>query len=83
MISKRGRKSKADIEARVIEGRFGKRPEPPEELTERQAEIWRETIASELAELISTAATRAILADYCPAPRGGREYLQRDRHVQT
>ena len=33
MISKRGRKSRPRLEARVIQGQFGKRPEPPEELT--------------------------------------------------
>jgi hypothetical protein len=39
-ITARGRRSVAD-QAVVIAGTFGKRPGPPAELTERQAEIWR------------------------------------------
>lgn len=60
----RGRKSAAES-AVVIRGAFGTRPEPPEGLTDRQAEIWRETVSSEHAEFFNTAALRALLADYC------------------
>jgi hypothetical protein len=59
-----GRKSPA-AQATVIVGEFGKRPEPPAELTARQAEIWRETAASEPVEFFATAAQRGLLADYC------------------
>lgn len=60
----RGRRSVAD-QAVIIAGTFGKRPDPPEGLTERQAEIWRATVASEHADFFSTAALRALLTDYC------------------
>jgi hypothetical protein len=66
-MTKRGRVSEAEAElaAVVIEGKFGQRPEPPPSLTERQAEIWRETAASEPADFFNTAALRALLEDYC------------------
>jgi len=60
----RGRRSVAD-QAVIIAGTFGKRPDPPAELTERQAEIWRATVASEHAAFFDTAALRALLTDYC------------------
>jgi hypothetical protein len=63
-MAKPGRRSSADA-AVVITGAFGKRPDPPSELTERQAQIWRETVASEPADFFSTAALRSLLADYC------------------
>jgi hypothetical protein len=63
-MRQRGRKSAAEL-AVVIAGEFGKRPEPPDFLTERQAEIWRETTASEPAEFFNSAAARGLLADYC------------------
>lgn len=68
---KRGRKS-AEESAVVIAGTFGTRPEPPGELTDRQAEIWRETVSSEAADFFATAAQRAMLMDYC----GRREALE-------
>ena len=46
-------------------GAFGQRPEPPEELTEAEAEIWRETTASESSDFFGTAALRGLLKDYC------------------
>jgi hypothetical protein len=65
-VRQRGRPSAAaKAIAVVVAGGFGKRPEPPAELTSRQAEIWREVVASEHAEFFSTATTRIILADYC------------------
>jgi phage terminase small subunit len=60
----RGRRSAAE-QATVIIGEFGKRPDPPDYLTERQAEIWRETAASEPIDFFNTAALRGLLADYC------------------
>lgn len=60
----RGRKSAA-AKAVVVEGGFARRPEPPGDLTERQAEIWRSITASEDEQVFATAATRGLLADYC------------------
>lgn len=63
----RGFKSKAAQEAKpvVVLGGFKRRHDPPDDLTEPQKAIWRETITSEAEELFSTAATRAMLKDYC------------------
>jgi hypothetical protein len=74
-VRARGRKSAAAL-ATVVVGDFGKRPEPPDYLTERQAEIWCETTASEPADFFSTGATRGLLADYC-RHREGVETLSR------
>jgi hypothetical protein len=63
-MRQRGRKSAAEL-AVVVQGEFGRRPEPPDYLTERQAEIWRETTASEPIDFFATAALRGLLADYC------------------
>lgn len=60
----RGRRSAVE-EATIIVGEFGKRPEPPDYLTERQAEIWRETVASEPADFFNTSTLRSLLADFC------------------
>lgn len=60
----RGRKSGAAT-AVVVQGSFGQRPEPPEELTPEQAAIWRETAASEPLDAFNTAALRGLLKDYC------------------
>jgi hypothetical protein len=62
---KRGRVSEAEKSVNVIEGLFGERPQPPEDLNERQIEIWKLIVASEPAEFFSTAATRSMLADLC------------------
>ena len=60
----RGRKAAA-AKPVVVEGGFARRPEPPEDLTQRQADIWREITASEDPDFFATGATRALLADYC------------------
>lgn len=62
---KRGRKSAASMGAAIIAGGFGQRPEPPPELTDDEAAIWRETTASEAADFFNTAALRGLLKDYC------------------
>lgn len=59
----RGRKSAAELS--VVKGAFGQRPDPPADLTEDQARIWTEIVASEPANFFNTAALRALLADYC------------------
>lgn len=46
-------------------GAFGQRPDPPENLTERQAAIWKEVVASEDPKFFDTGALRGLLADYC------------------
>jgi len=61
----RGRKSAAAQSVTVVDGGFKKRPEPPADLTERQASIWREVVASEPTQFFDTAATRTLLTDYC------------------
>jgi hypothetical protein len=63
-MRQRGRKSAAEL-AVVVQGEFGRRPEPPDYLTEAQAGIWRETTASEPIDFFATAALRGLLADYC------------------
>lgn len=55
----------APAEANIVVGSFGKRPDPPETLTPRQAEIWREVVASEDPKFFDTGALRGLLADYC------------------
>lgn len=62
-MAPRGRKSAASIG--VVTGNFGKRPEPPAELSDDEAAIWRETVSSEAADFFGTAALRGMLADYC------------------
>jgi hypothetical protein len=64
---KRGRKSAEEIAiaANVIAGGFGKRPEPPVELTEKQIEIWKLVVSSEPQDYFNSEALRGLLADYC------------------
>lgn len=66
MIGKRGRPSKEELAQRlnVVPGNFGNRAEPPDDLSARQKEIWRETVASEPADYFSTSATRLLLKAY-------------------
>lgn len=63
-MAKRGRTSAAELSV-VVSGNFGQRPEPPDDLTTRQGEIWRETVASEPLDFFNTAALRGLLMDYC------------------
>jgi hypothetical protein len=59
----------------VITGAFGSgRPPPPIELTDRQAQIWREVVETEPVDLFATAATRALLVDYCRARETAETY---------
>jgi hypothetical protein len=66
-MAKRGRKSQAEAEQpfAVIEGTFVRRPEPPHDLTEDEAVIWRGVVAGEPAEWFTTEATRGLLKNYC------------------
>lgn len=61
---KRGPKSSAEL-ALIVNGTFGERPDPLEGLNERQAKVWRDTVASEPADYFNTAVLKSLLADYC------------------
>ena len=63
-MAKRGPKSAAEL-ALVTSISRGERPSPPDELTERQADIWRETVATEPVNLFCTAVLKGMLGDYC------------------
>jgi len=66
MVEKRGRKSLEELSTPVIvSGNFGRRPEPPGELTDKQIEIWRLVVSSEPQDYFNTEALRGMLADYC------------------
>lgn len=64
-MQKRGRRSAASLETNVIVGAFGQRPEPPDDMTDEEAAIWRETTSSEPSDFFNTAALRGLLKDYC------------------
>lgn len=49
----------------ALQGGIGQRPDPPDDLTDDQAEVWRATVASEDTAFFSTAALRELLKDYC------------------
>lgn len=49
----------------VLQGGLAKRPDPPAELNEAQAKIWRETAASESSTFFGTTALQLMLMDYC------------------
>jgi hypothetical protein len=55
----------ADARLVALPGGLGKRPDPPEYLSDAQAKIWREIAASESVTFFDTAALRALLCDYC------------------
>lgn len=59
----RGRPAAA--EKTVVAGAFGRRPDPPADLTPRQAAIWKEIVASEDAGFFATGALRGMLSDLC------------------
>lgn len=69
----RGRISVAEKTGVVIAGDFGKRPDPPDSLTPRQTEIWREVVASEDVHFFDTGALRGMLADYCRHRESGEK----------
>ena len=62
----RGKKSAAaGVAPRVIDGGFRARPDPPDDLTARQAELWRLVVASEAPDFFASAALKGLLSDYC------------------
>ena len=58
----RGQKSSAELS--IIQGEFGERPEPPEDLTPEQAEEWK-AVVNRLAPDWFPRETHGILAQYC------------------
>lgn len=72
----RGRKAAISKPAIVVDGGFDRRPEPPNDLTERQMEIWRIVTASEDPNFFATGATRGLLADYCRRRDAGESISQ-------
>ena len=49
----------------VLQGGLARRPEPPKDLNEAQAKVWRETASSEPISFFNTASLQSMLADYC------------------
>jgi hypothetical protein len=62
-MRQRGRPSAAGLE--VIAGDFGKRPEPSEDMSPEEVEIWRRVTASEPLQFFETAATHEMLKAFC------------------
>jgi hypothetical protein len=62
-MGERGRKSTASLS--VIAGGADRRPGPPAELTEAEAEVWTRTVEGESADVFGTAALQQMLKDYC------------------
>jgi len=59
----RGRKSAASLS--VVAGTIDGRPQPPEDMTDFQREVWRRTVASEASTFFKTAALQQLLKEYC------------------
>lgn len=49
----------------VVQGGLVRRPAPPEDLTEAQAAVWKQTVDSEDASFFNTSALQELLKDYC------------------
>jgi hypothetical protein len=66
-MKQHGRKSAAMLAAQmaVVDGGFSTKVKPPEGMPERQALIWQNTVKGEPANFFKTAATKALLVDYC------------------
>jgi hypothetical protein len=81
-MAQRGRKSTASLS--VIQGSIDRRPSPPIELTDEEAEVWERTVSGEAADVFGTPATQQMLKDYCrhvvAAERLG---LVIESHMQT
>jgi hypothetical protein len=60
---RRGRPRKADIDLNVIDGGFAgsHRPDPPDTMTKRQKQIWRDIVASEPVDFFQSHTTREML----------------------
>lgn len=62
-MATRGRKSAASLS--VVVGSIDGRPQPPEDLTKDQREVWERTVANESADTFKTAALQQLLKEYC------------------
>lgn len=62
-MAARGRKSAAALS--VVAGTIDGRPQPPDDLTPFQRDVWQRTTASEAATFFRTAALQALLKEYC------------------
>jgi len=62
-MAERGRRSAASLS--VISGQIDGRPNPPEDLSAEQKEIWLRTVANEAADVFKTAALQQLLKEYC------------------
>lgn len=62
-MAARGRKSAASLS--VISGSIDMRPDAPDDLTEDEECIWRDTVAHEAADVFGTSALQQLLRDYC------------------
>lgn len=72
-MKQRGRKSLEQQSLTVVAPDFGKfRPDPPDDLTDGQKEIWRVTCEDEPLTHFSTNATQKLLRDYVVA----REWIE-------
>jgi hypothetical protein len=63
-MDQRGRKSSAALSV-VARTEIDGRPHSPDDLTDRQKEIWDRTVANEAADVFKTAALQQLLKDYC------------------
>ena len=63
-MAKRGRKSVAELKV-VVPAKFSEKQGPPDGLSVRQLEIWRQIVSTESAGHFETEALRGILSDYC------------------
>jgi hypothetical protein len=57
------RKSAASLS--VVAATIDSRPQPPEDLTERQQKIWLAVVGSEPSDFFKTAALQILLAEFC------------------
>lgn len=62
-MGQRGRQSGASLS--VIAGTIDGRPQPPEDLTVDQRDVWVRTAGSESADFFRSAASQQLLKEYC------------------
>jgi hypothetical protein len=80
-MDQRGRKSTAALSV-VAKTEIDGRPKAPDDLTDRQREIWDRTVSNEAADVFKTAALQQLLADYCRHVATG-EWLSRQIEAAT
>jgi|SRR5262245_23638656 len=76
-MGKRGRISEASRHNLVVfDGGF-KRPDPPEDMTDVQKQIWRETVRTEPPEFFNTTVLQTLLRSYCCLVRQCRPFKKK------